>query len=158
MSRDSNTLSFFYTIPLAHSNLFLARSSGLRKQELLLLLWPMKMKIRISCSLQWQMIQLAEKSAFQRLLSWVKMGEWLNHEKYSDFFNYNVCVYFSHVIKNTLTKLSLPHAVINVPVNISRIAPYKLKQPPWIVWWNCVFLFTQLRHILMFYVKFISKI
>jgi len=41
-----------------------------------------------------------------------------------------------HVIKNTLTKLSLPHAVINVPVNISRIAPYKLKQPPWIVWWN----------------------
>ena len=39
-----------------------------------------------------------------------------------------------HVIKSTLSKLSLPHAIINVPVNISRIEPYKLKQPPWIVW------------------------
>lgn len=39
-----------------------------------------------------------------------------------------------HIIKSTLSRLSLPHAIINIPVNISRIAPYKLRQPPWIVW------------------------
>jgi len=39
-----------------------------------------------------------------------------------------------HIIKKTLAKLSLPSAMINIPVNISSIAPYKLNQPPWLVW------------------------
>jgi len=38
------------------------------------------------------------------------------------------------IIKKTLDRLSLPWAVINIPVNISRISPYKLNQPPWLVW------------------------
>jgi len=39
-----------------------------------------------------------------------------------------------HIIKKVLDKLSLPAAVINIPVNISRISPHKLNQPPWLVW------------------------
>ena len=39
-----------------------------------------------------------------------------------------------HIIKSTLSKLSLSSAMVNIPVNISRIDPYKLRQPPWIVW------------------------
>jgi len=39
-----------------------------------------------------------------------------------------------HIIKKVLEKLSLPAAVINIPVNISRISPHKLNQPPWLVW------------------------
>lgn len=38
------------------------------------------------------------------------------------------------IIKRTLERLELPAALINVPVNISRISPYKLNQPPWMVW------------------------
>jgi len=38
------------------------------------------------------------------------------------------------IIKKTLDRLNLPWAVINIPVNISRISPYKLNQPPWLVW------------------------
>eukprot|EP00092_Neocalanus_flemingeri_P070030 GFUD01085906.1.p1 GENE.GFUD01085906.1~~GFUD01085906.1.p1 ORF type:complete len:206 (-),score=53.42 GFUD01085906.1:139-756(-) len=39
-----------------------------------------------------------------------------------------------HIIKDTLARLTLPAAVINIPVNISRIAPYRINQPPWLVW------------------------
>jgi len=39
-----------------------------------------------------------------------------------------------HIIKKVLDKLSLQAAVINIPVNITRISPYKLNQPPWLVW------------------------
>lgn len=39
-----------------------------------------------------------------------------------------------HIIKKVLDKLLLPAAVINIPVNISRISPHKLNQPPWLVW------------------------
>jgi hypothetical protein len=39
-----------------------------------------------------------------------------------------------HIIKKTLNTLAIPSAVINIPVNISRISPYKLNQPPWLVW------------------------
>ena len=39
-----------------------------------------------------------------------------------------------HMIKSTLSRLSLSSAVVNIPVNISRIDPYKLRQPPWLVW------------------------
>jgi len=39
-----------------------------------------------------------------------------------------------HIIKKTLDKLSLPAAVMNIPVNITRIATFKLNQPPWLVW------------------------
>jgi len=39
-----------------------------------------------------------------------------------------------HIIKKVLDKLSLPAAMINIPVNISRISPHKLNQPPWLVW------------------------
>jgi len=38
------------------------------------------------------------------------------------------------IIKTTLERLSLPHATVNIPLNISQVSPYKLKQPPWIVW------------------------
>ena len=41
---------------------------------------------------------------------------------------------FSHIIRSTLSKLHLPAALVNIPVNISRIEPHKLRQPPWIVW------------------------
>ena len=43
---------------------------------------------------------------------------------------------FSYIIKNTLSRLSLSSATINIPVNISRTDIYKLNQPPWIVWWS----------------------
>jgi len=39
-----------------------------------------------------------------------------------------------NIIKKTLERLSLSAAVINIPVNISTISPYKLNQPPWLVW------------------------
>jgi hypothetical protein len=39
-----------------------------------------------------------------------------------------------NIIKKTLERLDMPSAVINIPVNISRISPYKLNQPPWLVW------------------------
>jgi len=39
-----------------------------------------------------------------------------------------------YIIKNTLSRLALPSATINIPVNISRTDIYKLNQPPWIVW------------------------
>jgi len=39
-----------------------------------------------------------------------------------------------YIIKRTLESLSLPHATVNIPVNISHVAPHKLRQPPWIVW------------------------
>jgi len=39
-----------------------------------------------------------------------------------------------HMIKRTLEKLQLAWAVMNIPVNISRIAPHQLNQPPWMVW------------------------
>jgi len=39
-----------------------------------------------------------------------------------------------HMIKRTLEKLSLSEAVINIPVNISRISVHKINQPPWLVW------------------------
>ena len=38
------------------------------------------------------------------------------------------------MIKTTLERLSLPHATVNIPVNISHLSPSKLRQPPWIVW------------------------
>jgi len=38
------------------------------------------------------------------------------------------------IIKTVLEKLSLPHATVNIPVNISQVAPTKLRQPPWVVW------------------------
>jgi hypothetical protein len=43
-------------------------------------------------------------------------------------------VFFRQIIKRTLERLNLPAALINVPLNISRISPYKLNQPPWMVW------------------------
>ena len=39
-----------------------------------------------------------------------------------------------HVIVNTLRKLRLDEAVINIPINVSNIATHKWKQPPWVVW------------------------
>jgi len=39
-----------------------------------------------------------------------------------------------HMIKRILAQLKLPAAVMNIPVNISRISPYQLNQPPWLVW------------------------
>ena len=38
------------------------------------------------------------------------------------------------MIKRTLERLQLAWAVMNIPVNISRIAPHQLNQPPWMVW------------------------
>lgn len=38
------------------------------------------------------------------------------------------------IIKRTLEKLRLEHAVINIPVNITRTDIHKLHQPPWLVW------------------------
>ena len=40
------------------------------------------------------------------------------------------------IIKRTLEKLRLDHAVINIPVNITRTDIHKLHQPPWLVWWT----------------------
>jgi len=39
-----------------------------------------------------------------------------------------------HMIKRTLAQLSMDSALVNIPVNISRIAPHQLNQPPWLVW------------------------
>ena len=50
------------------------------------------------------------------------------------FILYNFANIFRQIIKRTLERLELPAALINVPVNISRISPYKLNQPPWMVW------------------------
>ncbi|XP_023346351.1 PRADC1-like protein [Eurytemora carolleeae] len=38
------------------------------------------------------------------------------------------------IIKRWLDRLQLSHALVNIPVNISRIQPHKLNQPPWMVW------------------------
>ena len=38
------------------------------------------------------------------------------------------------VIRNTLHKLRLDEAVINVPINLTNVATHKWKQPPWVVW------------------------
>ena len=43
-------------------------------------------------------------------------------------------VFFRHMIKRTLAQLSMDSALVNIPVNISRIAPHQLNQPPWLVW------------------------
>ena len=42
--------------------------------------------------------------------------------------------FFRHMIKRTLAQLSMDSALVNIPVNISRIAPHQLNQPPWLVW------------------------
>ena len=39
-----------------------------------------------------------------------------------------------HMIKRTLSQLNMDSALVNIPVNISRIAPHQLNQPPWLVW------------------------
>jgi len=39
-----------------------------------------------------------------------------------------------YIIKNTLSRLSLHAATINIPVNISNIDIHKINQPPWVVW------------------------
>jgi len=39
-----------------------------------------------------------------------------------------------HMIKRTLAQLERDSALVNIPVNISRIAPHQLNQPPWLVW------------------------
>jgi len=39
-----------------------------------------------------------------------------------------------HVIKRMLGRLGLAEATVNIPINITNIAPFKLNQPPWIVW------------------------
>ena len=41
---------------------------------------------------------------------------------------------FRFIIKTVLERLSLPYATVNIPINISQMAPYKLRQPPWVVW------------------------
>jgi len=38
------------------------------------------------------------------------------------------------VIRNTLHKLHLDEAVINIPINLTNVATHKWKQPPWVVW------------------------
>ena len=38
------------------------------------------------------------------------------------------------VIRNTLHKLRLDEAVVNVPINLTNVATHKWKQPPWVVW------------------------
>ncbi len=40
----------------------------------------------------------------------------------------------SFIIRNTLHRLGLDSAKMNVPINITSIPVHKLKQPPWIVW------------------------
>lgn len=39
-----------------------------------------------------------------------------------------------HMIKKTLAQLNLDSAIINVPVNISRVSIHQINQPPWLVW------------------------
>ena len=56
---------------------------------------------------------------------------------YNFFWSFKDCVsvlLVRFIIKRTLESLSLPHATVNIPVNISHVAPHKLRQPPWIVW------------------------
>jgi hypothetical protein len=38
------------------------------------------------------------------------------------------------MIRRTLSRLKLSHAVINIPINITTIPLNKLNQPPWLVW------------------------
>lgn len=39
-----------------------------------------------------------------------------------------------HMIRQTLRKLYLDHAMINIPVNLTFTPVYKINQPPWLEW------------------------
>ncbi|EEB10702.1 conserved hypothetical protein [Pediculus humanus corporis] len=39
-----------------------------------------------------------------------------------------------HIIKSTLKRLNLNHALINLPVNVSHLPLNKFNQPPWVGW------------------------
>nr|XP_019548442.2 PRADC1-like protein [Aedes albopictus] len=39
-----------------------------------------------------------------------------------------------HIIRKTLAKLNLPYALINLPVNLTFVAPHEINQPPWLQW------------------------
>lgn len=38
------------------------------------------------------------------------------------------------VIRKTLAKLNLRYALINLPVNLTFVAPHEINQPPWLQW------------------------
>lgn len=39
-----------------------------------------------------------------------------------------------YMIRRTLQKLDLPHAIINIPVNLTFVPMHKINQPPWLSW------------------------
>jgi len=39
-----------------------------------------------------------------------------------------------HMILNTLTRKQLKHAIINIPVNMTRVMLHQAKFPPWTLW------------------------
>ena len=39
-----------------------------------------------------------------------------------------------YVIMETLQRLQLSHAVINIPINASMYHIHERKQPPWVLW------------------------
>lgn len=38
------------------------------------------------------------------------------------------------VIRRTLTKLQLPFAIVQIPVNLTFVQPHEINQPPWLQW------------------------
>lgn len=38
------------------------------------------------------------------------------------------------IIRKTLAKLHLRYALINLPVNLTFVAPHQINQPPWLQW------------------------
>lgn len=39
-----------------------------------------------------------------------------------------------HMIRKTLKKLRMKHAIINIPVNLTYVPLHKMNQPPWLGW------------------------
>uniref|UniRef100_A0A182MYC0 PA domain-containing protein n=1 Tax=Anopheles dirus TaxID=7168 RepID=A0A182MYC0_9DIPT len=38
------------------------------------------------------------------------------------------------IIRQTLKKMNLPYAIVNIPVNLTFIQPHLINQPPWLPW------------------------
>ncbi|XP_040167957.1 PRADC1-like protein [Anopheles arabiensis] len=38
------------------------------------------------------------------------------------------------IIRQTLKKMNLPYAIVNIPVNLTFIQPHMINQPPWLPW------------------------
>lgn len=48
--------------------------------------------------------------------------------------HYNFCIISRHMIKETLHRLGMSSAIINIPLNITGAAIHQITQPPWTLW------------------------